>query len=563
MLGYLLDKPQNAANPGPLVVKDVQYWSNFSNVDHVEYLGPEPSSMQLGDPEHFGASTQEMDAAYLMKNKMTYIKTVDWTTSNTPGEVLWTEFVGPNAAYQSEMPVAPVGTINVGKVPRMTDYVANMFSFWRGGFFFIFDIVSSAFHEGKLDICYQPFVDLPSATLAAANSQYVQSYKLRNADNVFKVKVPYLGDTPVKNIYVGQKYSINPPTPETFDFNDFFTGNISLRVSSTLRATTNISPSVQINIYMMAAEDLHYFHSTMQGSSMQLYAPKFIPPEAPAQSGETDGPMDFATMPYTTLSVTEGDAYDASNPHFGTDNTMNLKDMCKRYNYAGGITIKPTTNTYSIGQFSIIAGTTNIFTTRVEQMFRLIRGTMCVKIIPRNLGPNFRFRGFVTALPSWCRYTGPSSQPAYWAGGQQNTTTSDIARTYFSNTQIAEFKIPMLNTRAAPKISHLNDNYYDTANTQTWVLQIAVQVDGPIGEALPAIDFDIYTSFADETVCGVFMGLPKTYIGTFVDPVFGTTSVYPDEWVIPTPPLPTTNNKKTNNTATTAQGRRGMLSSFI
>jgi hypothetical protein len=377
------------------------------------------------------------------------------------------------------------------------------------------------------------------------------------------VKVPYLGDTPVKNIYVGQKYSINPPTPETFDFNDFFTGNISLRVSSTLRATTNISPSVQINIYMMAAEDLHYFHSTMQGSSMQLYAPKFIPPEAPAQSGETDGPMDFATMPYTTLSVTEGDAYDASNPHFGTDNTMNLKDMCKRYNYAGGITIKPTTNTYSIGQFSIIAGTTNIFTTRVEQMFRLIRGTMCVKIIPRNLGPNFRFRGFVTALPSWCRYTGPSSQPAYWAGGQQNTTTSDIARTYFSNTQIAEFKIPMLNTRAAPKISHLNDNYYDTANTQTWVLQIAVQVDGPIGEALPAIDFDIYTSFADETVCGVFMGLPKTYIGTFVDPVFGTTSVYPDEWVIPTPPLPTTNNKKTNNTATTAQGRRGMLSSFI
>jgi hypothetical protein len=545
LLGYVLDKPQNAANPAPLVRKDIQYFSNYSNVDHVEYLGAEPSTIQMADDEHFGTSVLEMNADYLIKNKFSYLATVDWVTTDPVGKKLWTTAVGPNANLPSDLPFVTLTTItgNTGKCPTMIDYMANSFAFWKGGYVYIFDIVSSAFHEGKLDVCYQPYKFGSSDTLPEANSQYMLSHKMRNVGNVFKVTCPFLSATPVKNIWAGQSLD-TALTPSSTRFDDFFCGTVSLFVSAQLRATPNIAPTVSINIYSMAAEDFHMYHQTMQGISLQLgvdYIP--TPSYGAAESGEDRADnLDFVSMPSVTLAVSDATVGDVNNDHFGNDNTMSLKDMMKRYNYCDSVTtvVNPANNDFcSFSTLNVRVGTSNVFNERVEQMFRLYRGTMCFKVIPRNYS-KVKWHGFVTVVPSIFAEDHSTYPYAYGDVTNPYLTGPSVARAYMSDTQIPEFKVPMLSAKGAALTRLQMDNAFvgetttirpweSAATYQVFVLNFVVWLDEPVPAEAQKITFEVYSAYSDESALGVFIGLPNCALAT---DEFGY-SLWPDQWLPP------------------------------
>ena len=133
-----------------------------------------------------------------------------------------------------------------------------MFTFRRGGVTFIFDVVTSAYHEGKLEITYHPNSMTVPADYNARVSQYVVSSIIKNTENVFGVTFPFLSETPWKRIWNGfalHNNSVNNPAPNV---QDYFLGSFSVTVAAPLRVPSTVSPAVDISVYVQAADDFEF-----------------------------------------------------------------------------------------------------------------------------------------------------------------------------------------------------------------------------------------------------------------------------------------------------------------
>lgn len=565
LLGGLLDRVQLGENYTPIANKEMQYLSNFRNVDYTEYLSGDPSSQQLADPEMFSTRVNEMMIDSIIKQKPGFIKTVLWSSTAAIGDVLFSENVGPMAEFPiSNAPGTPVTVLPL-------DLIASNFAYWRGGIVYLFEFVSTPFHEGKADVNFHPTLSKETTDpYTARNSvtQYTLAHFMRNAGNLIAVCCPYLGDTPVKKVWSGQKIvDTYSPTGAEHRFADYFSGSISLRVATALSAPATVAPDVEINVYKMAGDDFGLFMNTLTGASLQIT-------DIVAHSGNTPEPTGkdrnkpLYQMPTTMLAAGEGYSSDVANSQFG-ENFKSLRDMCKRYQTFhksvepidfGALTsdqvkgATPITIQYGISNFTYVidAGSQQNNITKLARMYRLFRGPLCFKV---------RTRLFATAkvagtFPIQCdarvfitpRESNPlqdvTAETSLFFPSMSSTdihNRQSIPWAYSSNQQTAEFKVPYLSNRTTALVRSPNDNYnaYLEENTLNQALYFAIYFEGiPIAETVRNLyDFnlsiEILIAFGDETTFGVWLGLPECYIATDDNVAIG-----PDEWAFTPPPLP-------------------------
>lgn len=256
-IGGLLDKPEVSAPPTLYKPRKTDYLCHAVGHQNIEKMQLYPSAQQTSDPEHFGSPRDEMDYRFHIKNRRCLIGTYKWTDSNLVGDVLLEGRLGPFAFMNS-----PLSTTAVRKF-NLIDYYAKFFTFWRGGITLIIDVVTSAYHEGKLEVTYHPNALATPTTYDAKTSQYVVSSIIKNTENVFGVTFPFLSETPWKRIHNGFELKDNAVANPSPNIQDYFLGSFSILVAAPLRVPSTVSPNVDVNVYIQAADDFEFNFPSM------------------------------------------------------------------------------------------------------------------------------------------------------------------------------------------------------------------------------------------------------------------------------------------------------------
>ena len=163
-----LDKPAVTEFPTPLAHKDAQYMSASRGIENLERMTLEPSAQYITD-DQFGDTVDETDMKFLLK-KPVYLTTFNWSATNPVGYILWQNIVSPMhlATAENAQPNVPFDVTILG-------FLANLFTYWRGSINLIFQVVGTAFHEGRLDFCNHPATISPPSDYVTSMSQYVNS----------------------------------------------------------------------------------------------------------------------------------------------------------------------------------------------------------------------------------------------------------------------------------------------------------------------------------------------------------------------------------------------------
>jgi hypothetical protein len=452
----------------------------------------------------------------------------------------------------SDVPIPAIGNFALG----MLSYISSFFTFWRGSIVYFVEIVGTQFHEGKLDFCFHPQISTTSVTpltYKSRMSQYFRTVHIRNGSNVFGFRAIYPGDTPVKRVYNGLPLS-DGPSDENYRFQNYFSGAISLVVSTLLNAPETVQPNVEVNIYKMAGPDYELFMNTAVGSSIQPVG------EAPVvrikSHGDDDDTIDRNTnwfqMKTETLGVGNNMAGDISQSHFG-EYFHSIRDMCKRYTINQFVTqdFPLTTETisgevpieYRLGYIPSNFGKS--YLQRVTSMFRNFRGATVHKIKVKatlhseTTVKDLDFTGMITQQAS-------SSLDLIQCYRSNSHFLNFQPHAYVSNDQVAEFKVPFLCSRTSAIVEKQFETSFTTyeeeaLGEQSLNLMIWPHLppDTPAGYKV-SFRIEWLSALADEATYGVFIGIPEVYIA--MGPSGGC--ILPDFWQ--TTALKKTQQRRTN-----------------
>lgn len=567
-----LDRVQLGENPSPLVHKDQQYLSNTKTIDFIDVLTADPSAQQLSTADTFAAPVNEMMVDEIIKKKAKFVTSVTWSTSNATGDTLWSSRVGP----RSEFPISfsPVTPTRIGPI----DAVSKYFSFWHGSISYIFEFVSTQFHEGKVAITYSPRLDTTTANALDINSvmsQYVKSFFLRNGANITKVTCPFIGDTSWRMCYNGEPIS-DVTSATSLRLVDFFSGAVSLRVLGPLNAPETVANSIEINIYEIAGDDFQFAMNTAAGSSIQFFTPRGFTTESHSLSEKSvktedqpDRNTPFHTMPSTMLCAENGEFNTQTDQQFG-EAFVSLKDLCKRYqsSFSASLTIDPTTIDPLIisGDLPLVIPISTYETVYADsptprsmanmfsdmaQMFRGVRGGMCRKLKvsaygdPQSPGQpryDLRIRAFASpqtsnqvAIDNW--NLGAGNNFPHNSDSTETIVPNPLPLGYATQTQIAEYKMPFLINRNYALLNNSFDKnppqLTNSGDYQNQYEVVAIQFENfPQAPSYSSlfkwiVRIDMLSAFADETSMGVWIGPPEAYLARLgpTGPVIG-----PDNW---------------------------------
>ena len=504
----LMDKPAITLYPEVLANKDAQYMSSARGIEHLERLSLNPSNTNI-TADQFGIYDDEMKISTLLAKKVFLVSLV-WTSTNSPGDILWKTPISPTHFLKGE--AIPVGTVFD---PTLIGVMANMFTYWRGGFVLTFQIVGTPFHEGRLDMCYHPGELEPPTTASAAVTQYFKSQTIRNVNNVLEVEIPFLSDTPWKYCWDGRTLSeTNVGAGDRFL--DFITGCFSLRVGATLKAPESVAQQVAINVFVSGASDLEFHTMSLSGGWMKALddIPAVVTKDKSndwvnikpskrvsvvKQVGDLNDKQTTQKDNLIVLAAGTGTTMDVSPAHFGEKYTS-IRECLKRYSKCYCAERTPNAEGVTIDQPNTQFGAVHYW----SLFFRGMRGPLNYKYeVITNTADSYQ--GFITHGVK--RTTTPADVSQLTA----IMTALDIpeikptmpALVRFSNTQVAEFQIPFyqINHYAVNKAYGDNISTYYNSLEQAESL-IALYTYGASTRTA------LYVAFGDETRFGVFRGTP-------------------------------------------------------
>lgn len=259
--GILLDKPAITEFPPPLVRKDAQYMSASRGVENLERMTLEPSAQYL-TADQFNDSTDEMDMEYLLK-KPVYLTTFNWSATQDVGTILFQCITSP--AHLTN----PI-TIGSAFQPTILGYLADKFTYWRGGLKVTFMIVSTAFHEGRIGTTNHPGTTTAPSDYPTGLSQYANSQTVRNTNNTIEVIIPFHSDIPWKKVWHGETLS-DTLTDSAVRSTDYVIGCMALRVDVPLKSPNNVANNVDVNVFVSAADDFEFHTLSPWGGLFVTY----------------------------------------------------------------------------------------------------------------------------------------------------------------------------------------------------------------------------------------------------------------------------------------------------
>jgi len=255
VLETLLDKPAVCDPPIWIVPKQAGFLNFSTQPEPMDKLQLHPASQQLVDPEHYGTPVSECKLKTWF-NRKSLIGSFNWKTNTPAEELVLTLQTGP----MFELPI-DFGASNT-QVASIMSAVSKNYTYWRGGITYIFDVVTSAFHEGRLDVTYHPNTDVVPADYTTRVSQYTVSVPIKNTENTFAITVPYLGETPWKRVWDGRATESPNSSGSPPSIANYSTGVIGVSVSAPLRVPDGVSQEVEVLVYVLPAEDYQLAEKT-------------------------------------------------------------------------------------------------------------------------------------------------------------------------------------------------------------------------------------------------------------------------------------------------------------
>jgi len=473
--------------------------------------------------DQFGDNIDETDMKYLLKKPVLLTK-FNWPSTSPVGTVLYTTINSPKH-YLCDGDTVKTSPFS----PTILGFLSTMFTYWRGSINLTFQVVGTAFHEGRLDFCNHPATIVAPTDYAAAMSQYVNSQTIRNTNNTVRIRIPFHSDMPWKRVWNGETLADDFGSGGVRS-TDFVTGCFSVRVSVPLKSPSNVANNVDVNVFVSAGDDFEFHTLSVYGGCYQLITPTFRnevnpndssvvrhrPIKTRREAGDlnTDANTDKDVICLGVGKVYTKDPAGAS-VHFG-ESYSNLREMCKRYQHCVG----STASTALVAGDNIAALTINAASLPgimgfLFNSFRLFRGPMNFKfqlqtISTENLLATPQINGFITNIPFFptaaSGLSTSNSPPALSYTMSNNRLNPPLVR--FSTNQVAEFVLPyqsiyhsLINPIADEDYEPFLDNMYTN-----FMFAYAVHYRLPL-DAQANIFTEV--AFGDETRVGVFVGCPK------------------------------------------------------
>lgn len=316
-----MDKVNVPLQPQYLALKPFGYTNHCTNLEFLNRLALQPSSLNLVEPEHFGTNQDEMEFSYIF-SLPTYMDSATWTSSNNPNDVIYSGLLGPccmqgNRGINGYTASVAAVTDKQQWQPTMLDYGTLPFSFWRGGLRIKFDIVCTAFHVGRLwfGVHYGDYVVGSPVNIGQAFSSYGAAIDLGPECHTFVYDIPFLSTTQYKRVIHGRQGG------DDTDLFNFVLGTWSLRVLNPLTVTNGVSPSVTINIFTSGADDYEVAGLHMNNVSW-----------VPVQAQGAQDLVEMPTMSQNTIGRAMGTQIQRpiNATQFG-ERYNSVREICRRY----------------------------------------------------------------------------------------------------------------------------------------------------------------------------------------------------------------------------------------
>ena len=223
------------------------------------------------DPAAVGlGSTDEMTVLSIAQRE-SYLVSINWPTDLAPESQLWRSHVTPSLWNSAPDPLT--GKIEI-HMPACC-YAVAPFRHWRGTINYRFQIVSSAYHKGRIRLSYDPSFQLTNEYNTNINrvidiseeNDFTVSIGWGSAKPMLEHAPPSEGSVPYGNVVLS-------------DIGDLANGMLSMYVVNELTTPNSVvNNSIIINVFVSAGPDFEVFNPT----SGALDSFTWFPPGGSAQ----------------------------------------------------------------------------------------------------------------------------------------------------------------------------------------------------------------------------------------------------------------------------------------
>jgi len=280
----------------------------------------DPNSGYVPDPSVFGSTSDDLDLLRIAKTPM-LVAQLKWESSKASQTELFKVPVTPMLCPKNLDALFPIKK-TIGSNISYLAFASSLFNFWRGGITFDVEFVATHFHSGRILVAFVPNNDKDSLTYVNASNALPNLTMDIQQTSKLSFTVPFVSATPLKYV----------PVDASIVDDETFTGFLVFYVMNQLTAASNVSPDIEINVYIRAADDFQLFVPANPG--IQYMVPQAAPTEKadPTISGveiQSNRIKDTSLTPVSQLTL--GNGFAPKELRFGE--SYSLLDLIRRFNY--------------------------------------------------------------------------------------------------------------------------------------------------------------------------------------------------------------------------------------
>lgn len=245
LFGY--SRPVVAADTRYIKVEAIGNLANVDAEDTVHKLSLDTKQAVTVDSRTVGLSGKDEMSLSSIWERESFVTTFTWAKAKTPGTLLWNTAVTPEMFRLEKSTGKPTGVHATAM-----HYAVSPFRYWRGSIVYRFQIVSSAFHNGRIRVCYDPADFIALDTMNVVRNEIIDISVHRDFTITvgYNALTPYLGTT--HNVAAEYYGASAVATPSNLDFN----GVLSLVVENDLTTPNSVTNGdIEVIVSCWAGDD--------------------------------------------------------------------------------------------------------------------------------------------------------------------------------------------------------------------------------------------------------------------------------------------------------------------
>ncbi|APG78587.1 hypothetical protein [Wenzhou picorna-like virus 44] len=244
-----MDNPTLAFPPVHVSRRGHPPYSYAEGTEYMDKLVLYPEQISPAEVTHFGTDVDEMDITKLCQIP-TYCETFMWEAAAVPETRIASGFISPTDCLNHPK-------FHLDRNIPMCEFIAKQFNLWSGSIGFVFDVIASAVHTGKLLFTVHYGLDAPPKDMDSAACEFSVVLALSEDQSRFEVEIPYVADVPQKFIVNGHDSLLEGSV-----------GVWCLWVLNNLRTPGIAVPHVEVNLYKFTGPDFHLSYLGANGAEI-------------------------------------------------------------------------------------------------------------------------------------------------------------------------------------------------------------------------------------------------------------------------------------------------------